>query len=204
MNFKMNSILLVAVLTLVILSCQMPVGLPEGGSTADFPNRIGDQWTYQYYDSLRQRSDTVVVTIVGQTTIPGNKTATIWQKVYRIGIDTVYVTVSGDTVKILPKYALTAQWINTKYIFPLLVGRGWRGDISFDTNTIADMKSISVIAGKFLNAYRIEERWGGYNEYGRVTTWFVPRVGAATIHRREWGWGFVNETWELIDYHVLP
>ncbi|MEK9137923.1 MAG: hypothetical protein AAB393_12430, partial [Bacteroidota bacterium] len=62
----------------------------------DFPNTIGTRWTYAIYDSLAQRADTAVVTVLGQTVLPNIGSATIWRTAYRSRTDSQYVKVSGD------------------------------------------------------------------------------------------------------------
>jgi len=159
-------------------------------------------WIYSFHDSVSHQSDTVTVIIVAQTTIPGDKPATIWRNTFRSYVDTNYVTISSDTVRVIPKSQINAQWVNTKYIFPLFVGRGWRGDFVSDTSTVTENRSFTVIAGTFANAFRIEEQWGAVNDYGAVSTWFVPKVGVIKLHRTTWGFGSSNELWELISYQL--
>lgn len=195
-------LLLVAVL-FTLSSCKQGVTQPpDGGSILDFPNKVGNVWTYSLFDSLSHQSDTVTVRIVGQTTIPGNKPATVWQKTFRSHVDTEFVFISSDTVRIISKANINAQWDNTKYLFPLQIGKRWRGDFVTDTSTVVENRAITVIAGTFPDAFGIEERWGAFNDYGSVTTWFVPKVGIVKMHRREWGFVFSNETWELLSYQV--
>jgi len=206
---------LAAFLILSLLGCNTTTGPDSGNTTqppdpaivADFPNRVGNRWIYSYYDSLSHHSDTVTVTIVGQTTIPGNIPATIWQREFRSYADTAYVTVShdtsSDTVRIISQRNLDGQWDNTKFIFPLHVGSGWRGDFVSDTSTVIENRPITVIAGTFVNAFRIKERWGAFNDYGDVSTWLVPEVGAVKIHRNVRRWTeWANEVWELMSYNV--
>lgn len=192
-----------AIALFAVSSCKQRVTQPPDGNViSDFPNKVGNVWTYSSYDSLANQSDTVIVRIVGQTTIPENKSVTVWQKSFGSHIDTVFVSISFDTVRIIPEAHINSQWVNTKYLFPLEVGKAWRGDFVSDTSTVVENRSITVIAGSFPNAFRIEERWSALNDYGAVSTWFVPKVGIVKLHRREWGFGFSNETWELLSYQV--
>ncbi len=52
--------------------------LPIAVSDDYFPNNIGNEWSYQFYDSLRSISDTIIVSIVGDTALSANRTAKIW------------------------------------------------------------------------------------------------------------------------------
>lgn len=74
-KFVFSIILLAA----IVYSCNSSVTSPSTDvGTTDFPNKIGDEWKYFYYDSLSNSSDTVVVSIIGDTTFSGNRTAKIW------------------------------------------------------------------------------------------------------------------------------
>lgn len=198
-------VLLIVYIFLIIPSCKRTPTQPSNvDSIAYFPNKIGNTWIYSFYDSLSHQSDTVTVLIVGKTTIPQNKPATIWQRTFRSYIDTVFVTVSSDTVRIIHKENVNSQWINTKYVFPLYVGQFWQSDYLRGTSNVVENSSFTVVAGTFVNTFRIEESWGGLNDYGAVSTWFVPKVGVIKMHRRTWGFDVSNELWELMDYHILP
>ena len=93
-------------------------------NATDFPKGRGSQWTYFVYDSLAQRSDTLVVTVFGQTTLPGNIPATIWQHAYAAHVETLYVNTTQDTIRFY-RYP-NSTWEELNYVFPLCVGRGWR------------------------------------------------------------------------------
>jgi hypothetical protein len=168
----------------------------------DFPSIIGTQFVFLFVNNLSITSDTVIVSIVGNTTFDENKQATVWEYEFSSKTDTEYVYFSGDTVKVYDD--LSSWWINTKYVFPLELGKGWKGDFATDTSTVFDITSISVPAGDFSNAFVIEEAWAVTNEYGHVVTWFVPKVGIVKKLHREIAWTYwVDTEWELIDYHVF-
>ncbi|MBI5471104.1 MAG: hypothetical protein HY961_02030 [Ignavibacteriae bacterium] len=170
---------------------------PEYGS--DFPNTRGTQWTYARFDSLASRRDTVVVTVFGQVTFNG-RPATIWQQAARSRTDTIYVSVSGDTVRMY-NFPFSSS-TNSKYIFPLYVGKGWRGDFLYDSSTVTLNGAIPTPAGQFTNGFLVQEEWSTFNDYGHFETWLVPRVGIVKQYRREWGFGLQKETWELLSYHI--
>ena len=195
--------LLTLFLTLVAASCEKRstgINGHEDGGLEDFPNTIGSRFVYFYFDSVSMSSDTVVATIVGKTTFDTTKQATVWEYTYSSKTDSKYVYISADTVMIYND--LNTWWGNTIYVFPLRVGKGWKGDFPTDTNRVIDTVAISVPAGEFSHAFVIEEKWGALNDYGDVLTWFVPKVGMVKTHRSGWSFGLANESWELIEYHI--
>jgi len=202
LNKNLLYFLLILFLTLVAASCEKrSTGIdgPEDGGLEDFPNTIGSRFVYFYFDSISMSSDTVVASIVGMSALSRIQ-ATVWEYTYSSKTDSKYVYISGDTVMIYND--LNTWWGNTIYVFPLRVGKGWKGDFPTDTSTVIDRVAISVPAGKFSHAFVIEEKWGALNDYGHVLTWFVPKVGMIKTHRRGWSFGLANETWELIEYHI--
>jgi len=184
-------------------ACQKKTTMgPDNETTLkDFPNKIGDEWTYFYYDSLTSSSDTVTVKIVSEIKLDDTRHIKIWEYQYQTKTDTNYVEISGDTVKIYKH--LTTQWENTKLVFPLFVGKVWKGDFVNDSSIVKDKLSISLNGHSFPNCYKIEEAWGGFNDYGRVMTWYVPEVGIVKKHYSIWGFAFSNEYWELLNYSLV-
>ena len=165
----------------------------------DFPNNAGNYWVYSFYDSLANKSDILTITIVGQTP---DKSASIWQFKYSDRIDTQYVTISQDTVIFAP--AVNSPWssYNTKIPFPLLIGNKWRGNYLNDSSYVAEINSISVPAGSFSNAYKIVEGWGGFNDYGSIISWFVPKVGIVRRYHKGVSFGLANDTFTLVSYNI--
>lgn len=185
------------VLIIINMSCNNSPTQTDELPSSDFPNKVGDTWTYFHFDSLNLKSDTVVVTIVGQTTLASNQLATIWQFKSWQGVETTYVTVSKDTVRLI------SSSHGFKLIFPLQVGNKWKEDYSAnDTNRVLRSGSISVIAGNFSGTYELQESWGFLNDYGSISRWFVPQVGIVRIYHTRWSFGMANETFELVRYKI--
>jgi hypothetical protein len=187
------------VLLLLNVSCKNASTPSTEPVPADFPNNVGNKWVYSFYDSLSNKSDYLTVTIVGQT---ANKSASIWQFKYSNRIDTQYVTVTSDTVHFDPHISSPWSSYNNIFLFPLQVGNGWRGDYVLDSTYIAEINSIIVPAGSFSNAYNIVERWGGFNDYGSITSWFVPKVGIVRRYHRGISFGEANDTFSLVSYNI--
>ncbi|MBM2845058.1 MAG: hypothetical protein HW407_370 [Bacteroidetes bacterium] len=180
-------------------------GIPSSQApflASDFPNAIGSTWTYAVYDSTIPAVDTLVTTIVGDTVLSSGTSARIWRLRYRSRTETYYVSNARDTVRLHP--SPTALWINATYVFPMVLGSSWRGAIASDTNRVAAVGRVATLATTFPKGYLIDEQWGQLNDYGRVFTWLVPQVGIVKLHKREWGFGWANVTWELLRYTIVP
>ena len=195
-----HAILIIPIIFLLaILSCKDSITNPAASQGAkDFPNKVGSQWKYFFYDSLSSAADTVIVRIVGDTTFAGNRTAKIWEFNFKERTEYRFVEILNDTVRIFP--FLQYLWQNTKFIFPLEVNNGWKGDFANDTNSVIKYDSISVAAGHFTDCFLIQETWSGYNDFGRVLTWFVPGTGIVKKHYLGGDFGAANEYWELLEY----
>lgn len=171
---------------------------------SDFPNSRGSVWGYVRFDSVANSTDSVRIHVMDDILLPGKVAAKIWTRISfpSVAIDTVYVGRSNDTVRI---YRLSTDlWNNTKYVFPLQVGKRWLGDFAGDSSVVTQVGLLTTPAGTFTNGFLVEESWGLLNDYGRVETWLVPNVGIVKLHRKEHGFtGFVNERWELLFYHII-
>ena len=184
------------------LSCSDHGTTPDCRSTlTDFPNAAGTEWIYATYDSVSGLNDTLRVTVLGAVALPNGLTATAWEYSSSSVIDTHYVRVSGDTVRIQPDPEST--WKTTTYVFPLTEGSSWGGAFASDTSWVVEQGSISVPAGTFEQASHIHERWGALNDYGTVDSWLAPGVGLVWQHRIEFGMVLsLNTVATLVDYEL--
>lgn len=176
------------------------VGNFDSMRVSEFPTSTGSQWTYAVFDSLAQQRDTLVVTVFGQTILPGGIPASIWQLAYRSHTDTQYVNVSGDTVRfyIYPN----SQWAQPKYLFPLWLNKSWRL-APMESTAVAQIGWVETPVGSFPYAYLVEKLWGGFNDYGTLRTWLVPNLGIVKLHRRGVSFGQANVVWELMGYRIV-
>ena len=92
------------------------------------------------------------------------------------------------------------QTARTVYIFPLEVGKEWRGDFATDSCRVVEKGEVEVPAGNFQKGYRLQEAWFGYNDFGNITTWLVPNVGIVKINQKGY---YFNQKWELLDYQTF-
>lgn len=170
------------------------------GAVEDFPNEQGISWFYRVIDSLNNTIDTVQVTVSGTSTLSSGEPVTVWLNAFSDSTDSNYVLIKGDSVKIYEDREYLID--NIKLVFPLAVGATWKGDFVSDSSRVLDKIQLTVPAGSFNDVYVIERLYGGFNEYFTMTIWFVPDIGIIKINRRETGFGFQNETRELISYSI--
>lgn len=166
---------------------------PTGGSgkgmfqLESFPNSIGSSWTYEWESRWSGEIDTVVVTVVGAIDSSAVGPARIWVLKHSEWTDTLYEAVTGDTLRFLN--SLTPGDLETAIVFPLYVSATWKGAWWIDSSWVPAREFLSVPAGRFSGAYRVEDRWRVLNSYGTVTTWIVPNVGIVMEDRREFNLG---------------
>ena len=106
-------------------SCHQEPIIPNTQASEYFPNKVGDKWVYEVYDSVKKRLDVVTVEITGKTTLPKGEDVTIWLYKYPGKIDTNYLLQSGDTMKFIAALNLNPNdyYFKKKYLYPLSVGR---------------------------------------------------------------------------------
>jgi hypothetical protein len=176
------------------------VGNFDSMAVSEFPTSVGSQWTYAVFDSLAQQRDTLVVTVFGQTILPGNIPASIWQLAYRSYTDTLYVKVAGDTVQFY-RYPHD-QWTLPGYLFPLWLYKSWPSSL-MEYTQVVQISRVVTPAGEFPTAYVVEKVWSGFNDSGTLRTWLVPRIGIVKLHRKGVSFGAANVVWELLGYRIV-
>ncbi|RMG33250.1 MAG: hypothetical protein D6732_12330 [Methanobacteriota archaeon] len=169
---------------------------PKEFEISDFPNTPGWHFTYLVKDSTVQpRIDTVVVDIVGDTLLPGNRTATIWRYQYPNITDTMYAWAHEDTLRFYTQWE--GNYAQLLLVFPLKIGNQWRGDFTADTVTVLDKQPVEVIAGHFAESYRLRHFFWGPNAGGLEYLWLVPDVGIVKMDLNDY---LLSQYWELIGY----
>jgi hypothetical protein len=198
----MKTIIYITIILAVFsFSCnETVISGPPHTSTNDFPNSQESNWEYLVTDSLNNSTDTLRIIISGETSISTGETVTIWQMNYNERTDSNYVLFNQDTVKIFEDKEYLID--NIKIVFPLRTGFGWRGDFITDTSYVSTVTDLSLPAGNFKQVFVIEREYGGFNEYKNMTIWFAAGIGIIKLSKREIGFSFRNETWELLNYEI--
>ncbi|RMG29356.1 MAG: hypothetical protein D6732_17700 [Methanobacteriota archaeon] len=169
---------------------------PTEFEISDFPNTPGWHYTYLVKDSTVQPvTDTVEVDIVGDTLLPGNRTATIWRYQYSNITDTMYVWAHEDTLRFYTRWDFNTPRL--MFIFPLRVGSQWHRVYWNDTTKVIDKEPVQVIAGSFPESYCLHDSWAGLNDYGIDFYWLVPDVGIVKMNLSEY---LLIQDWELMGY----
>ena len=180
----------------------LPYPLPTDHLTAKeaFPNQVGDRWTYSVFDSTTQTTQTVEVKIVGDTIFENGEKFKIWEYRFPDKIDTEYVNIVGDTVRLNKKYG----FFNTMYIFPLYPGKSWlSGNGTIHTATVEKIETITVPAGIFKNSYDIKTKNTSYNYALIIDNWFKPKVGIIQKYIYEFNMAPPDrQTWKLVNYKL--
>ncbi len=171
-----------------------------------FPSTVGTTWDYRWHDDVAEATNTVTVSVAGTASLPRYGTVKILTYEAGAAPDTGFLAVTGDTVSFLQKsyYPLGQYPRVAVFVLPLEVGATWRRPFFFnDTSRVEAVETVTVPAGTFAGAIRIQETWGpAFNSFGSVTTWVVPGVGIVKEDRREYSLGPLAEYQrELIAYH---
>ena len=189
-----------------ISSCHKDHIVPNTQASEYFPNKVGDKWVYDVYESVKRRLDVVTVEITGKTTLPKGEAVTIWLYKYPDRIDTNYVLQSGDTIKFIPALNLNPNdyYIKKKYLSPLSVGRSWTNTFIYDT--IKVLKETKLLVGsnlKFDSVYFIREKGETVNYFIYAEEYFKPGVGLVQLSKYEYDF-FIpeNKVWYLKEYHL--
>ena len=167
-----------------------------------FPNQIGDRWTYSVFDSTTLKTQTVLVKIIGDTVFSNNEKFKIWEYFYPDKRDTAYVNIVGDTVN----FNFKSGFYNTKYTFPLYVGKSWLSGKSGSTHssTVEKIESLTVPAGTFKDCYQIKTTIAGYNYVLITENWFMPKIGFIQHHINKRSFGPADiQIWKLVNYNLV-
>ena len=201
----MKRILPLVIIIVLFSSCRL-FNTHHNPFVEDFPNRIGDSWTYKYTEGNGSQHD-IEVKIVGQGKLPNGQIAKIWQYKYPGFTDSVWV-MSNDTEAIFynKPCCTTMPLQRLRLVFPLNVGNSWHTDAPYgDTTRVWNQSTISVPAGTFQNVYGISKTVGYVtNSWTKDTLWYKNKIGIVRKSQSEFSLGPLpgNGTWELRSYIV--
>ena len=208
MKTILKILLLSGLIALMALSCAQNNTVSPNPPKSDtitvatFPNQIGDRWTYSVFDSTTLKTQTVLVKIIGDTVFSNNEKFKIWEYFYPDKRDTAYVNIVGDTVN----FNFKSGFYNTKYTFPLYVGKSWLSGKSGSTHssTVEKIESLTVPAGTFKDCYQIKTTIAGYNYVLITENWFMPKIGFIQHHINKRSFGPADiQIWKLVNYNLV-
>lgn len=180
--------------------------MPANKSASEyFPNKVGDKWIYNVYDSVKVRMDEVSVEITGTTTMPKGEVANVWIYKYPEKTDTNFVFQSGDTVKFIRASDLNPDYyvIRKKYIIPLSVGNSWTNLFLYDSIHIIKETSLLVNNLKFDSTYFLIDKGRTFNYFIYAEEYFKPTIGIVQLSKYEYDF-FIpeNKVWYLKEYFL--
>ncbi len=201
----MRRIIVLSLTFLLLSSCRF-FSAQHNHFTDDFPNTIGNSWTYVRTDN-NGNSDILKVKIVAKDKMPDGQIANIWQYKYPGFTDSLWV-VSKDTVANFyrnPNLAASTRPV-LALVMPLQAGNSWNTDIPYgDTTKVLSKTSISVPAGTFTPVYKIAKTVGYVtNSWTKDTLWYKNKVGIVRKVQAEFNLGPIpgNGTWKLRSYSI--
>ena len=182
-----------------------------------FPNTVGDKWEYAVTDSAQyvEGSNNTVnhysvqVSVVGTKKLADGKNAAIWQYNYPFGIDTNYVRIIGDTVKIFDNSYNSYTVEGLKFpklilVQPFKVNNSWDGKhLWFDTLTVVNQTDVTTPFQTFKGCFQIYHHYIGPNIETKDNYWFKPEIGMVKIYLNHYNLGpLIYSTWQLKYYSV--
>ncbi len=173
------------------LSCEK-----ENKNVDYFPNQIGYNWMYNVYDSVANKSETLKISIIGDTKTDGLESK-IWLLDYPDHADTIFVSENKDTV------IFNTSTVKKIYITPFFVNQSWE-ELKTSTNKseVIGLEHITTEAGSFSNIYVITRNIKSPNYSLSEKIYYKPTIGIIKLYSKEFNMGpFKIETWELKNFN---
>ncbi len=164
-----------------------------------FPNDVGDNWTYQ---SVSSPSQTLMVQIVGNGTLPNGTGVKLWKYTYPAFIDSMWVAEVGDTVI----FYTTSYTEQRRLVFPLTVGKTWYTNAVYgDTTKVLAETTTTVPLGQYTDVFEVAQKVGPVtNSSVNDTLWLEEHIGFVKLSQNEYNLGPEpgNGVWELTSYSL--
>lgn len=203
------------VFVILFFSCQGDTIKPDDRLSDYFPNSVGDSWEYDVFDSSSVRAHpefpaeyTVTVSVVGKKTLLDNSIASIWQYQYPWGLETCYVKIDKDTVKIYDPFRIeTVKGIEfplSMFIIPFSDSQRWSGKLLLiDSFHVYPAPTVTGYSETFTDCYNIFHYYVAPNTEYRDNYWFKPNLGMVRIHYDDYNFSPRNKyLWRLKNYSV--
>ncbi|MFH1685916.1 MAG: hypothetical protein ABIE70_00150 [bacterium] len=216
--FKVVLVVCTGVLCLILTACEGDSVSSITKSSPDFPNAVGDEWTYFYYDSLRfvsdtvHVSDTVDVRVTGFGQAPDGGQAKLWVYSYRhlkdsagaARVDTAYVTEVGDTIRMIRPQ----QPSPITFVYPFTKGSSWTsGGGKPDTTTIVEvLTAFGIPIGQLRGVLHLERKWTEPAVTAEDSEiWLAPGFGLVAMRLNVVGLmppaeAITSEVWVMLSY----
>jgi|GEM_PF-2146416 hypothetical protein len=199
----------------VLAACQKEVIRLNKEASEYFPNKVGNYWEYDVYDSSEVRNNpnlprlyTVKVTITGTQKLADGKDALVWKYEYPDFKREVFVRIIQDSVRVYGQEALSDyRFINfgNTYKIPFTNSQVWNGKLLWiDKYTSNAVSSIISNGITFTDCFLIFHHYEGPNIENYDSFWFKPNIGFLKIYLHQYNLGPLNiECWQLKKYYLL-
>jgi|GEM_PF-4729921 len=145
-------------------------------TTNDFPLQVGDSWTYNVTDSIKNFNDTVTVKIKNVNYLPNGIIRYLWLYRFTNKIDSLYLERKIDTLIFVPISSDGFYNGISKLVLPLKVGNRW-GGIGDEAGSIDSIDTITAPGGIFNNVFQAMQAGICCNDYSLIQYWIQPEVG---------------------------
>ncbi len=193
-------VLILSALTFLFAACEKEEAENIMNEAEYFPNTVNSYWKYERVDSLDNTTDTVTVTITGDTLV-SNDSYKIWEYDYGSRVETMYVLQSNDSIIF---YRSHFDWIDCLYITPFELGLEWKNP-SFqpDSSFVSSVEDVAIDGRLYQDVVLIERNAQGFNSFLAEKIWIKPGVGVVKLEREQYVFGsYVYEFWKLIESHT--
>jgi hypothetical protein len=204
--------LYVAVVSLV-LGCSKSDDSHNQKGSDYFPNKIGDTWEYQVFDSSDSwqpsnvpQTYTVKVSITGTQQLLDGQTAAVWTYESPNGKRFRYVTISGDSVKVYDSLRIgdlhSLLFPDEIFIIPLKDDQAWTGKLlNLDFYEVASANEVTNDFGNFGPGFIVSRRYAGPNIQHNDLMIFVPQIGLVNANYIHFDFAPITRfKWQLKKY----
>jgi len=170
----------------------------ENNQAEYFPNKVGNNWEYRVFDSISNKSESLIVSIIGNKII-NDVNSSVWLLSYTNQTDTFFVHQSQDSL--IFNSNRSAKRI---YVIPFSVNQVWKESYFSSSNSkVIRTEDVKVYGGNFNETFVIERSIKGNNYSLYQKIYFKPNVGIIKLYTKEYNLGPVQtKTWELIKFNL--
>jgi len=209
-KIQFNMIVQLLFFVIILFSCKKDNVKSNIAASDYFPNKVGNYWEYDVYDSSQIREHTdiprqypVKVTIIGTKKLVDNIDAMIWKYEYPWGNEIKYFRNASDTIKIYDTaYSNTVTSLlypRLMFIQPFFERQEWAGKLLWVDSFFVSKENSTT----FINSFLINRKYVGQGSYDFSSFSFSEKIGFTKIHRDEINQGIRTiELWQLKYYNL--
>lgn len=182
----------ILVCVLVASGCLTPEMAPETTVEKQFPLTVGSHWMYATFDSLTQRRDTVLVTVVSQRFGATSDTLYVCRYRHRTFTDSSIIHAKDDTIVFE-----TDETPPVDFLLPFTSVENWQFDRS-SAVSILGVGTDTVPSGPYVETIHIRQQSLLPNDASVYDYWIAPGFGVVqmydgtspadnnTVHKTTW------------------